>query len=85
VLAGAEGLDHEGAVRPSLREDRHRVDIGGEDGVEVVERAVEVLRLDELRCAVVDEVGHEDPVDVGVELEQLRELRGELACADHSD
>ena len=85
MLARTERLDDERPVRPALREDRDGVDVRGEHGVEVRERAVQVLRLDELRGALVDEVRDVHAVDVGVQLEQLGELGGELAGADHSD
>jgi hypothetical protein len=82
VLAGVEGADHQRPVRPPLGEDRDGVHVGLEQRVERVDRPVEALAGDELVRALPEQVGDDDPVDVGVDLEEGGELSGELPGAD---
>ncbi len=85
VLARAQRFEHERPMGPALGEDRYRIHVGGEHRGEVGDGAVELLGLIEFRGALREEIGHQDAGNLGMELEQLRELAGELAGADDAN
>ncbi len=85
VLAGLERLEGQLAVAPALRHDGHRVDVGGQQRVDVGEAAGEAVLLDVLRGPLRDEVGHVDLLDGGVQLPEADETPGELPGSDDTD
>ena len=85
VLARLEGCNRLRSVRPPLREDRDRVDVGGEQRVDVVERAGKIALADQGSGPFGDHVGDVDVPDSGVQGEQGGEVAGELPGSDDAD
>ena len=84
-MPARSACDHQRTVGPALGEDRHRVHVGGEQSVDVVDHARQVLLGDQLLGALRQQVGDLHLADRRVQMEELGEGAGELAGSDHAE